>query len=100
MHSDALEMRVDRGEQPDYFYFAALTEQVEGPRTIFSAAPREKDLSFQSDLNSLTCERSKKEWRGRGRPRHVTSSIFTRGPVLRHRSNANWWRLSVCRSHC
>jgi hypothetical protein len=39
MHGDAPEIRVDRGEQTNNFYVIALTEQVEGPGTIFTAAP-------------------------------------------------------------
>ncbi len=53
VHGDALEMRVDGGEQADNFYFAALAEHMESPRTVFAAAPGEKDLSLQSDVHSL-----------------------------------------------
>ncbi len=68
MHGDALEMRVDRGEQADDFYFAALAKHVEGPGTVFAAAPGEKDLSLQSEaLAGLI--RTVKKGAGEERPR-------------------------------
>jgi hypothetical protein len=44
VHSDALEMCIDRGEEADDLYVRALTEYMQTPRTIFSAAPGEKNL--------------------------------------------------------
>jgi hypothetical protein len=57
MHGDALEMSVDRGQEADYLYVLALVEhalaeRVEGPGTVFAAAPREKDFPFQGDSYS------------------------------------------------
>jgi len=48
VHSDALKVGVDGGEQTGDFYLAAPAKDVEGPGTVFSAAPGAKDFSFQS----------------------------------------------------
>jgi len=46
VHRNPLEMRIDRGEQADDFDVTALAQNVETPRAIFAAAPREKDLAL------------------------------------------------------
>ena len=47
MHRHTLELSIDRGKQADNLDFHSLTEHVKSPRTVFAAAPGEKDLLFQ-----------------------------------------------------
>src|SRR4051794_9835318 len=105
-------MSIDRGEQPGDFYLATLAKNMQGPGTVFAAAPGEKDLSFHSGLNPLMGLCSEGEMpvapdafvrgarfpsrNGRMRP-SLRAYVLTREPVLLRKSSANWWQLLVCR---
>jgi hypothetical protein len=43
VHGDSIEFSVDCGEEADDLDIALLTKQVECPRTVFAAAPGEKN---------------------------------------------------------
>jgi|ERR1022692_2843143 hypothetical protein len=96
VHSDTLEIRVDRGQQTDNFYTSTLTKHVEGPGAIFAAAPREKDLLFQ--VNELAeCVRAVKRMARARVPAPHNDFEFTRARVPRRRWSATTSQLSACR---
>src|SRR5215469_3665481 len=57
MHSNALEVRIDCGEQPDHFYLVAHPQPMQRPSAVLTAAPGKKNFRLHDGTRFLNTKK-------------------------------------------